>query len=245
MIRIALVEDNPDLRDEIVFHLGRLGHDVVGLPDGQALDRHLAAQEVDVLVLDVGLPGENGFSIAGRMRTAHPMLGIAMLTARGQVEDRLAGFGSGADIYLVKPVDMRELAAVIESLYRRTHRAERPQRQAVWQLDCQTLELISPSQVAIMLTPTEFNLMRELVKVAPETATRAALAASMGHPEFDFDFRRLETALSRLRKKIELRTGDASPLRSARNVGYVFAAPIRLWHPDGAADARERATPAG
>ena len=85
MIRIALVEDNPDLRDEIVFHLGRLGHDVVGLPDGQALDRHLAAQEVDVLVLDVGLPGENGFSIAGRMRTAHPMLGIAMLTARGQV----------------------------------------------------------------------------------------------------------------------------------------------------------------
>ncbi len=229
MIRIALVEDHPDLREEIEFHLGRLGHAITGLADGAALQRHLATEVVDVLLLDIGLPGEDGLSIAGRLRRAHPQMGIAMLTARGQLEERLAGLGSGADIYLVKPVDMRELAAVIESLHRRLYRVDAPPRHNAWQLDGQTLELVSPAQVAVMLTPTEFNLMRALAEAAPQPATRAALAAAMGHPEFDFDHRRLETALSRLRRKIELRCGEASPLRSARSIGYVFAAPLRPW----------------
>lgn len=230
MIRIAVVEDNLDLLDEIVFHLSRQGHQVVGLCNSIELNRHLAIEQLDVVVLDVGLPGEDGLSIAGRLRLTHPQMGIAMLTARGQLEDRLAGLSSGADIYLVKPVDMRELAAVIESLYRRVHREVRPAEPpgGGWQLDCHTLELLSPTQVSVMLTPTEFNLVRELAKVSPETVTRVRLAAAMGHAELDFDFRRLETALSRLRKKIEHRTGEASPLRNARNVGYVFAAPIRV-----------------
>ena len=89
MIHIAVVEDNEDLRDEVVFHLGRMGHCVTGLPDGTALDRHLASQPADVLVLDLGLPGEDGVSIARRLAVSHPRLAIAMLTARGQLEDRL------------------------------------------------------------------------------------------------------------------------------------------------------------
>lgn len=230
MIHIAVVEDNEDLRDEVVFHLGRMGHCVTGLPDGTALDRHLASQPTDVLVLDLGLPGEDGVSIARRLAVSHPRLAIAMLTARGQLEDRLVGLESGADIYLVKPVDMRELSAVCESLYRRLHRVDVPERPAEgWQLDVQSLELLPPGGAAILLTPTEFKLMKVLAEAAPEPARRGDLAAAMGHPELDFDFRRLETALSRLRRKIEMRSGEAATLRSARNVGYVFAAPIRLW----------------
>lgn len=161
---------------------------------------------------------------------SHPRLAIAMLTARGQLEDRLVGLESGADIYLVKPVDMRELSAVCESLYRRLHRVDVPERPAEgWQLDMQSLELVPPGGAAILLTPTEFKLMKVLAEAAPEPARRGDLAAAMGHPELDFDFRRLETALSRLRRKIEMRSGEAATLRSARNVGYVFAAPIRLW----------------
>ena len=145
MIHIAVVEDNEDLRDEVVFHLGRMGHCVTGLPDGTALDRHLASQPTDVLVLDLGLPGEDGVSIARRLAVSHPRLAIAMLTARGQLEDRLVGLESGADIYLVKPVDMRELSAVCESLYRRLHRVDVPERPAEgWQLDMQSLELVPP-----------------------------------------------------------------------------------------------------
>ncbi|MDD3328158.1 MAG: response regulator transcription factor [Zoogloea sp.] len=230
MIHIAVVEDNEDLRDEVVFHLSRMGHRVTGLPDGAALDRHLAAVSIDVLVLDLGLPGEDGVSIARRLGVSHPRLAIAMLTARGQLEDRLAGLESGADIYLVKPVDMRELSAVCDSLYRRLNRADVPERPAEgWQLDVQSLELVPPGGAAILLTPTEFKLMRVLAEAAPEPAHRRDLAAAMGHPELDFDFRRLETALSRLRRKIEARSGETTTLRSARNVGYVFAAPIRVW----------------
>ncbi len=230
MIRLAVVEDNPDLREELVFHLSRQGHAVTGLADGVALDAHLAAAEVDVLVLDLGLPGEDGLAIAARLRRTHPQLAIAMLTARGQLEDRLLGLKTGADIYLVKPVDMRELSAVVESLYRRLHRvaAAEADTAAQWRLDAYTMELRSPARESVMLTPTEFNLMQELAAAAPEPATRARLAEAIGHPEPDFDYRRLETAMSRLRKKIESRCDEGSPLRSARNVGYVFAAQIKV-----------------
>ena len=102
MIRIAVLEDNADLRDEVVFHLSHLGHSAVGLNDGLALDRYLATGQVDVLVLDLGLPGEDGLTIARRLSVTHPGIAIAMLTARGQLDDRLVGFECGADIYLVK-----------------------------------------------------------------------------------------------------------------------------------------------
>lgn len=232
MIHVALVEDNPDLREEVAFHLSRAGHDVTGLPDGVALDAHLASSPVDVLILDLGLPGEDGLAIAERLRAARPQLPIAMLTARGQVEDRVLGLKTGADIYLVKPVDMRELAAVVESLYRRLQRdpatAGPPAEAPLWRLDAYTMELRSPTHESVMLTPTEFNLLRELAQVAPEPVPRAKLAAAIGHPEPDFDFRRLETAMSRLRKKIDARCSEGGALRSARNLGYVFAGPIEM-----------------
>lgn len=235
MIRVAMVEDNPDLREEVGFHLNRAGHAVTGLPDGAALDAHLACAPVDVLILDLGLPGEDGLAIAERLRRDRPQLPIAMLTARGQVEDRVLGLETGADIYLVKPVDMRELAAVVESLYRRLQRAPAPAVQpagaSLWRLDAYTMELRSPAQESVMLTPTEFNLLRELAQAAPEPVPRARLAAAIGHPEPDFDYRRLETAMSRLRKKIDARCSEGGALRSARNVGYVFAAPVELASP--------------
>jgi DNA-binding response OmpR family regulator len=245
VIHVALVEDNPDLREEVVFHLSRHGHAVTGLPDGAALDAHLTRSPVDVLILDLGLPGEDGIEIAGRLRRSRPAIAIAMLTARGQIEDRLLGLKTGADIYLVKPVDMRELSAVVESLYRRVHRGPPASPAAgaapVWRLDAYTMELTSPTQESMMLTPTEFNLLRELAGAAPEPVTRVRLAEAIGHPEPDFDYRRLETAMSRLRRKIESCCSDGGALRSARNVGYVFAGAIELGKgPRDAPQARDR-----
>lgn len=230
-IRIALVEDNTDLRDELVFHLQRLGHDVAGFASGEQLDAWLHEQTPDVLVLDIGLPGESGLSIAARLRPLHPTLGIVMLTARGEIDDRVAGFGVGADIYLVKPADLRELAVVVESLYRRAHRLVRPRQQEYWQLDCHTLELVAPGGSKILLTPSEFKLMRVLAEAAPEGVPRARLVEALGFRDLDFDHRRLETTMSRLRKKLETRAEEVSPLRSVRSVGYAFVATIRTWTP--------------
>lgn len=233
MIEIALVEDNADLREELAFHLQRQGFTVHAVGDGASLDTLLRARLPDVVVLDIGLPGEDGLQIAARLRPAHPTLGIVMLTARGDINDRVAGFGHGADIYLVKPADLRELSAVVQSLYQRNHRVSRPERQPYWQLDGQTSELVSPTGRAVLLTPREFALMRALAEVAPEPVTRAHLVGVLGYRDFDFDYRRLETAMSRLRRKIEDDgAGSSSPLRSARSVGYAFVAPIRVWMPE-------------
>lgn len=228
MIRVAIVEDNADLREEVTFHLSRRGHDAVGLADARALDAHLALSVVDVLVLDLGLPGEDGLSIASRLRDSHPHIAIAMLTARGELDDRLLGLKTGADIYLVKPMDMGELSAVVESLYRRLHSPPPSSDRPEWQLDFFTMELKSPGGESVMLTPAEYNLLLELARQAPEPVTRARLAKAIGHPELDFDYRRLETSMSRLRKKIDAQCHGGNTLRSSRNVGYVFAAPIRI-----------------
>jgi DNA-binding response OmpR family regulator len=228
-IHIDLVEDNADLRDELVFHLKRLNHDVRGHADAHALEAGLRERVPDVLLLDVGLPGESGLSLARRLRPVHPLMGIVMLTARGAVEDRVAGFDHGADIYLVKPVDLRELAVVIESLYRRAHRIVQPERQSYWQLDVQTLELVSPTGRKVVLTPTEFKLMRVLAEFAPNGVPRVRLVETLGFCEHNFDPRRLETAMSRLRKKLEHNGEDTLPLRSVRSVGYAFAASIKIW----------------
>ncbi|NDY89570.1 response regulator transcription factor [Ideonella livida] len=229
-VKVVLVEDNPDLSDELCFHLERQGFEVAAFSQGVALSRWLERHTPDVALLDIGLPGEDGLSIARRLRQAYPGLGIAMLTARGGVEDRIAGFQGGADIYLVKPVDFRELAAVVHSLWRRARQPEPPARPDTWQLDLQTSTLYPPQGERILLTPTEFQLMKSLMAAAPEPVRRGELAAAIGHPEFDYDFRRLETLMSRLRRKIEQTLPDLPcPLRSARNVGYAFAAPLRDW----------------
>ena len=120
MLTVAIVEDNADVLDDVLFNLGRMGFQASGFTDGAALDAALATGQVwPVLVLDLGLPGEDGLSIARRLRQSYPAVGIIALTARGRLDDRVAGLNEGFDLYLVKPVDMVELAAAIRAVARR------------------------------------------------------------------------------------------------------------------------------
>lgn len=226
MSRVTVIEDNNDLREEVVFHLRHAGHEAVGVADATALDRSLATDPLpDVVVLDIGLPGEDGFSIATRLRRDHPGVGIVMLTARGLIDDKLHGLSLGADAYLVKPVDLRELVAVVVSVGRRL--GPRAGGDGGWQLDTTRREVVSPRGVQSALTNTEYLLMLQLAQAAPDVASRRALVEALGHDFLQFDERRIEAAISRLRKKLQ-DEGEESPLRSARTQGYVFAAPIRI-----------------
>jgi DNA-binding response OmpR family regulator len=226
MIRIGLIEDNLDYRTELAFHLRRAGFEIVLESDGVSIDAQLANCPCDLLVLDLGLPVEEGLVIARRLRQQRPALGIVMLTARGSLDDRLAGLEEGADAYLVKPVDMRELVGTLHSVRRRLT-ATAPSSE-VWLLNPNTMSIGSPSGDIVVLTATEMDLLKCLATAAPSPVSREGLAAAMGHPESDFDYRRLEVAFSRLRKKIETASADGSPIRAARGRGYVFAAPVRL-----------------
>lgn len=230
MIRIGLIEDNLDYRAEVAFHLRRGGFEIALESDGVDLDAQLADCPCDLLLLDLGLPAEDGLLIARRLRRQQPGLGIVMLTARSGLDDRLAGLEEGADAYLVKPVDMREMIATLRSVLRRLAPSAQAELAApAWTLLPAALTLRSPDGHLISLTAMELDLLKCLAAAAPEPAGREALAAAIGHVHPDFDDRRIEVAFSRLRRKIEVPAGNPAPLiRALRHRGYVFAAPIVL-----------------
>ncbi len=230
MSRIIVIEDNADLREEVLFQLRHAGHQAEGVADATAFDALKGMTDWDIAIIDIGLPGEDGLSIARRIRE-DSMMGLIMVTARGTLDDRVRGLGDGADAYLVKPVEMRELLAVVSSVERRLAGAPSAAAAGAWLLDVAHRELRSPDGKAVALTETEFRLMGAMAWAFPEVATRKALAGALGEEDFlNFDERRLEAAISRLRRKLESEVGE-SPLRSARGRGYVFAAPVRILEP--------------
>lgn len=226
MTRIGLIEDNIEYRDNLAFFLRREGFDIAFEIDGYEIDRTLAQHPCDLILLDLGLPGEDGLSIARRLRRQHPVLGIVMLTARGSLGDRLAGLNEGADAYLVKPVDMLELAATLNTVQRRL-KVSLPQPEA-WTLMVDTLSICSPAGKVVALTVSETELIKTLANATPDPVPRDKLSVAMNRTAFDEHHRWVEVAFSRLRKKIETATGVEWPVRSARGQGYVFAAPIRI-----------------
>lgn len=235
-LQIALVEDNADLRDDLQFQLNSQGLNVAALADGLALDHHLLSARCDVVVLDIGLPGENGLSIAARLRQAYPAMGIIMLTARGEIDSRLDGYKQGADTYLVKPVDWRELLAQIHALKRRAVVLTTPTRADEWLLKQAGRELVTPQGRSISLTHMEGVVLKVLAQHAGQTVERDLLMSEvLGEQAYQLDPRRLEVCISRLRQKmldamdsnVTAQT-DQLPLKTVRGAGYTFTQAISI-----------------
>lgn len=220
MTRILVIEDNQDLLEELCFQLRHHQHDVLGLPDGSTLETALANFAPQLLLLDLGLPGEDGLSIAARMRQQHPQLGIVMLTARTQLHERLLGHDQGADHYLCKPVELAELLAVIASLSRRLPDQAAPP----WQLRRADSSLLCPQGKTISLSHNESLLLHCLQQAAEHQTSREELIRALGEDPYLYDERRLEAMISRLRRKISQASGTECPLKAWRNKGYSFSA---------------------
>lgn len=223
MIRVALVEDDADLLDEVGFNLSRQGFQVAACADGKALDRLLQGASIDVAVLDIGLPGESGLAIARRLRRDQPLCGIVMLTARAEVADRIQGMEEGADAYLAKPVDYRELALVLRAVARRVAPVAASSGAV----------LVEQAQILVMadgqrldLTRSESLLLSRLARAPGQQATREQLVDALGERYLDYDPRRLEAILSRLRKKLMQAGFAADVLRAVRHSGYLLALPL-------------------
>ncbi len=229
-LRVVLVEDNADLVDDCAYHLRRAGLDVMVCGDGRGLDCVLAGAGsggVDVVVLDIGLPGEDGFSIAARLREFRPDIGIVMLTARGQTADRVRGYQIGADNYLCKPVDMKELIVVVQASAR-AHNASQSLRMQCWQIDTGHWQLLTPDGAGVVsLTASELTLLRVLASSSGQEAERSRIIAELHSDVSEYDERRLEQLVSRLRRKIDTVFDGPSVLRSVRGKGYAFLEPLR------------------
>lgn len=228
--RVIVVEDVPDLCEDLCIHLSDAGFRVVGVADGAGLDAALAQAPAELLVLDLGLPGESGVQIATRLRASHPRLGIVMLTGRSLLPDRIAGHAAGADAYLVKPVHMAELVLVLRNLAARLQPP--PASPPPWQLDVRAMRLRHPGGVVLALTGAETHLMHTLAAATAQRAGRRALVQALGYRWDTYDERRLEAIVSRLRRKLVGQLGLAdSPLRSLRGEGYAFVEPLVLADP--------------
>lgn len=227
-VPIALVEDHPGLRAEIGFHLALAGYAVAELPHGAALDAHLRHHPCRLVVLDLGLPGEDGLSVCARLRDSHPGIGIVILTGRGMVEERVAGWRQGADAYLVKPAVPAELQAVVAGVLRRMPDAPAPVAPRQWTLRVRSRILAGPDNALLELTHAECALLQALVRCAPEPASRRTLVTALGGDYMTYEAHRLEMAVSRLRTKLAQAWREGETIRAARGVGYLFTRRCRL-----------------
>lgn len=223
---LILVEDNQRLREELQNALEGHGFDLRGVDGGEALDLALQQRRADILVLDLNLGGEDGISIAKRMRITYPHIGIVMLTARVQSCEKQEGYQSGADVYMTKPARPAELSAAINNLYRRLV----PQSQDnAWVLDTTGMRVVFQQTTSIPLTSNEFTLLRTLaVKnecVDIESLQDAMCENDISSKKFKL---RLEVLISRLRQKLTPHTAGVNPVQSSRGRGYVLCLRVKL-----------------
>lgn len=229
-LRVIIVEDDLDLREETELGLRSLGFETAGVTDATALYRELINKKYDIVILDIGLPGEDGISILKHLRNSSRQMGIVLLTARGSLNDRVQGLNDGADAYMVKPVDLKELASVLNSLARRLSPATKPvhapsapaQANTCWKL-CRThWQLISPDNISIPLTPKEYTLLNRLVEKCGQPVPKAHIIHAFGGDVDEFDFHRVEVMISRLRRKGKAVTGELLPIKALPGFGFSF-----------------------
>ena len=225
-IRILIVDDDPSLRTLIGTFLAGHGYDVFEAEGGQQMRQILDDQPIDVIVLDVMMPGEDGLSIA-RSLSARRDLAIVMVSALGSETDRIIGLEVGADDYLPKPVSPRELLARIRAVLRRQRAGDDEAEPGGiftyegWTFDVVRRVLRDPENVVITLSEGEFSLLRVFVERPQRVLTRDQLLEYARGPDSDAFDRAVDTQVSRLRRKLGTRT-ESELIRTVRSEGYMF-----------------------
>ncbi len=220
-LTIAIVEDDVDLAEELVFYLQYQGMVVSFFENGQQLDAWLLDNHCDVLILDLNLPHEDGLSIAKRLSTRDD-LRIIMLTARAMPADRIAGFDCGADVYLHKPVNFTELVAVIRRLAKRLPETALQH----WKLQTTNAFLISPSNDKIKLTTKENKFLQLLSAGESHYLTRVELETNLWGTSDIHTAHRLELLVSRLRHKLKATNTDV--IQTYWRAGYGLTIYLKL-----------------
>jgi two-component system, OmpR family, phosphate regulon response regulator OmpR len=228
--RILVVDDDQRIRDLLRRYLSQEGFDVVYAEDGKSLDRVLLRDSVDLIVLDLMLPGEDGLAICRRLRAANDKTPIIMLTAKVEDVDRIVGLEVGADDYLCKPFNPRELLARIHAVLRRRPVSEPPgapsSEQEVIAFGDYRLDLgsrtLHKEGAEMPLTTGEFAMLKALVRHPRQPLSREKLAQMARGREFEPFDRSLDVQVSRLRKMLEADPANPRYIQTVWGVGYVF-----------------------
>jgi DNA-binding response OmpR family regulator len=234
---VVVVDDEADLRDAVVAYLTRQGLSVRGAANAAELRAHLAAAPADLVVLDLAMPGEDGLSVARWLRARGDDVGIVMLTAAAEVVDRVVGLEVGADDYVAKPFDLRELLARLRAVLRRRAAARaapadepapaapaagRRVRMGRNRLDLDMRRLFGPDGREVPLVASEFELLRAFAERPGRTLSRETLL-DLAHPNGEDHFdRSIDVRITRIRRKIETEPSHPTVIRTVRGMGYVF-----------------------
>lgn len=242
MTNVLIVDDDPDICDLLTQFLTSQGYGVITVGDGQGLRRSLETEEIDLVILDLMLPGEDGLSLCRHLR-ATTSLPIIMLTAMGSETDRVVGLEMGADDYLAKPFSTRELLARIRAVLRRAGQVAIPSVTANdvvvaeetgeilefsgWKLDSSRRRLISPDGVLVEVTSGEFDLLLAFLRHPHQVLSRDQLLdLARGRVSGPFD-RTVDVQVGRLRRKMESDPKNPELLKTVRGGGYVLATDVR------------------
>ena len=245
MSRVLVVEDEAHLAEGLRFNLEAEGHSVQVEDDGEgAIERLLKnGEKFDAMVLDVMLPGMDGFEVASKLRKAKNYLPVLMLTARGRPEDVLAGFAAGADDYLPKPFDLPIFLARLQGLLRRSEwhsgarrgadttaadKSERADEEESFSFDGKTLDFgaleLRTNGDTIQLTLMEAKLLRHLIQNNGRTISRKSILEDVWGLREDTDTRAIDNFIVRLRRYVEKDPSKPRHLLTVRGVGYRFVA---------------------
>lgn len=227
-MRLVLVEDHDALRELLALQLREVGFEVFTAYDAEAIDDELAGVEADAYLVDIGLPGEDGLSLAARLRTAQPDVGIVILTGRSGVEDRVAGYESGADVYLSKPVDVQELVAVLRSIQRRRAGSERTD----FLLDPLQLELSGPQGVT-RVSPAQADLLAAFAQAPGHRLETWQAMERIGKSPDTYPRSALAVHFARLRECFEVVGASRDAITSVRGVGYQLRIDLAVKRSDG------------
>ena len=230
--RIIVVDDEPDIREMLQDYLTQHGYAVRAAADGGEVTRLIGEGPAELFVLDLNLPGEDGLAIARRLLAAS-RVGIVMLTARGDLDDRIRGLETGADDYVVKPVEPRELLARVRSVFRRLA-AEAARRGAAaapatrrvrfgrCQLDLDGHRLCTPDGEDVPLTAMEFDLLETFARHPGQVLSRDRISELAHNRAWQPNDRSIDIRITRLRHKIEPDPDRPTVIRTVRGEGYVF-----------------------
>lgn len=232
MANIIIAADQPDQPESVTRYLGLIGMNVRHARSVEELERLLSSAPVDLVILDIDRSDEDAVTLAARLRPRTDA-GIVMLMAHDDLEEKILSLKAGADTCLVKPVPLREFEAVIRSLLRRLKQgrtggapARSDEHLPRWELATLDWLLTAPNGRKVMLSNAEYRVIGTLFANPENSASRAELAAALGKKGDAYDENAISTIITRLRRKVIQTAGEPLPIRSARGLGYVFAAPL-------------------
>jgi DNA-binding response OmpR family regulator len=231
--RILIVDDDPRLCRTLARYLKHEGYSTHTATSGAEMRQRLAVEMPDLVILDLILPDEDGFSLARELRATYD-LPIVILTGKADTIDKVVGLEIGADDYVTKPFDERELLARIRSVLRRIAKGARGRaaspvsmaRFAGWRLDLYSYELISPSGESVALTPHEFQLLAAFVQHGNRVLTREVILEQVADRNWSPEDRSVDVLVGKLRRKIETNPQEPRLIETIRGIGYKLKARV-------------------